>query len=100
MTIDEYIQIIKTSIEEHGYDSFMPSACSWNEEKINLEVLEADLSPEGEESLAKEWALHFESNRFYLAYRAGNRQIDVCEIIDLDVKNKVKIMVKPYTAPN
>ncbi|MGZ5518458.1 MAG: hypothetical protein ACXWJX_12255 [Limisphaerales bacterium] len=95
ITFAQYVEIIKESVATEGYDRFFPSLCD-GRSGVGLNVLECELSNAGEEALAKKWAARFlESNpSVYLAYRAGCRHVDVCEIRGREVTNKVRIIVK------
>ena len=94
MTFSQYIEIIKESVATEGYDRFFPSLCH-GESDVNLNVLECELGDAGEEVIAKEWATRFLDTRacVYLAYRCGDRFVDVCEIRGLEVTEKVRINV-------
>ena len=56
-----------------------------------LHVLDGGLLPDGDERIAKEWAANFaeKGKVLYLAYRAGERRVDVCEVTDHNVTDKV-----------
>ena len=51
MTFEEYIEIIKGSVAETGYDNFRPSLCIPGEQ-IKMDVFDTSLSQAGEEILA------------------------------------------------
>jgi hypothetical protein len=71
------------SVAHGGYDYFHRSSCEPNH-CAKLHVLDGGLLPDGDERIAKEWAANFaEKGRvLYLAYCAGERRVDVCEITD------------------
>lgn len=95
ITFAQYIEIIKDSVASQGYDQFFPSLCD-GRSGVHLNVLECELSNNGEEALAKDWAASVlkSSPWVYLAYRVGGRHVDVCEIRGLEVIKKVRITVK------
>ena len=70
MTFEEYIEIIKGSVAETGYDNFRPSLCIPGEQ-IKMDVFDTSLSQAGEEILAKEWASQFteQAKTLFLAFR-------------------------------
>lgn len=98
MTFEEICEIIKQSIAKQGYNNFYPMLLVDDaaEDALNINVLECDLSPHGEEDIAKAWANEFEASHKFLAYRSGNRHVNLCEILDDEVKEKVAIEVRPY----
>jgi hypothetical protein len=93
MTFGEYVEIIKQSISTEGYAQFHPSLCEPGRE-TRLHVLDCELSVSGEEAIAKEWAATFHrAGAIYIAYRAGERRVDVCEIRNRAVTEKLCIAV-------
>lgn len=101
MTFEEFCEIMKQSIAKQGYDQFYPMLVIDDaaEDAINMNVLEGDLSSDGEEEVAKAWAAEFDAPHKFLAYRAGNRHIQLCEFLDNDVKDEVSVRVLPYENP-
>lgn len=97
MKFSEYVELIKGSVAEEGYDGFHPSMCQLGP-ATKLHVLDGELGPDGDEEAAKHWAGLFASERgtLFLAYRSGGRRVDVCEIVGRDVTKKIGIEVKPY----
>ena len=61
-----------------------------------LHVLDGGLLPDGDERIVKEWAANF-AEKGRVLYRAGERRVDVCEITDHNVMDKVHIVVNPYS---
>ena len=97
MKFADYIEIIKDAVAHGGYDYFHRSLCEPSH-GAKLHVLDGGLLPDGDERIAKEWAANFaeKGKVLYLAYRAGERRVDVCEITDHNMTDKVHIVVNPY----
>ena len=97
MDFDRYVDIIKKSAAESGYDDFLPSLCVVGDD-IEMSVLELDLDPGGDEAAAKDWASEFAADSLivYLAYRSGDRAVAVLEITGFDVTQKMELNMAPY----
>ncbi|HEY5742267.1 MAG TPA: hypothetical protein VIS99_06975 [Terrimicrobiaceae bacterium] len=100
MTFEEYIEIIKGSVAETGYDNFRPSLCIPGEQ-IKMDVFDTSLSQAGEEILAKEWASQFteQDKTLFLAFRSGQRTITVIKIVGTEATKKQGIIVNRYAEP-
>ena len=98
MDLDQYVAVISESAAETGYDGFLPSMCVVGED-YELNVLQTELSPNGEETLAKDWASKFTSDDslIYLAYRSGDRIITIVEISGTNVTQKCALKIKPIS---
>ena len=102
MTFDQYVKLTKQSVAERGYNYFYPCACIVSNDTDEICVLDGALSDDGEEVVAKEWvATMLDSKNIgggsvYLAFRAGNRTVVVCDIKDRAVVDKVWLQVEPY----
>lgn len=98
MTFDQYVSLIARSVAEAGYDNFLPSLCVLTD-AMEMEVLQTELSADGEESVAKQWASDFtEPGRtLFLAYQQGSRMVMVLEITGTEVTNKQRIAVTAKT---
>jgi hypothetical protein len=83
MTFDSYFRLIMESAREAGYDAFLPSLCSIEDGDSVMRVLECDISEEGDERVAKEWAATFmkDGRTVFLAYRHGHRIVSVVEYL-------------------
>jgi hypothetical protein len=81
MTFENYCRLITDSARESGYDAFLPSLCSVYEGNIVMHVLDGDLSEDGDEVVAKEWAAMFmqDGDALFLAYRRGRHTLSVEE---------------------
>ncbi len=98
MSFDDYSSLMAKSVSETGYDAFLPSACVVSEDTIEMKVLEGELSEDGEEDPAWEWAANFfeESKTVYLAYRRGQKTVTVLEFLGSKPLRKREIKVEPY----
>ncbi len=97
MDFASYVKLITNSVAESGYETFMPSLCKVGD-TIQMEVLAIDCSPEGDEEVAKQWASDIldPSCVTFLAYRLGNRIVEIIEISGYDVTNKQHLDVQPH----
>jgi len=85
---EQFCEVQQQSAAENGFDAYHP--CLWIiGESIVIQVLETDLSPQGEEELAKDWAGQEEGDYILLGYRASSEEIHLCEVIARDVTQKV-----------
>lgn len=97
MDFEAYVDLVTSSAAAWGYDRFLPSLCVCGE-KIELNVLEIDLGPDGEKSAAFDWAEKFvgPSRTLFCAYRAGDRKIEAVEITGTEVTRKHQFRLLPY----
>ncbi len=97
MDFNRYFSLISDSAAETGYEKFMPSICVVGD-KIEMNVLETELSPNGDEEIAKEWASQFVTDEsiVYLAYRSGERIITVIQIEGTEVTRKQGVKVQSF----
>lgn len=98
MTFDSYFDIIVDSAREKGYNAFLPSLCSVEEDNIVMKVLDGDLSEDGDEVLANEWATNFmkDGRTVFLAFRRGDRTVRVQEFHGPDVIRAKQFILDPY----
>ena len=96
MSFDDYIEAVKESVSEVGYDAYRPSLCILG---LRLRQLQLDekLSDGGEAEVAREWAqsLIDVTDIAYLSYRTTNRMIFVDRIERLMVVDRVEMEVRP-----
>lgn len=91
MTFADYLELMQAVVARQGYEGFYPSLYLVGNEDP-FQVHDCSLDEEGEQKIAKEFAASLlkESQRGYLAYRAGQRKVEVCLIEDFKI---TKIMV-------
>lgn len=102
MNFEEYVSIVKDSVCETGYGSFLPSLCHSGEAEDEMAVLQTELSEGGEEVLARTWAEEFAGpgKSIFMAYRCGQRKVSAIEILGFNVLRKTTIAVEPYATEN
>ena len=98
MTFDSYFDVIVNSARETGYNAFLPSLCSIEADNIVMKVLEDDISDDGDEVVAKEWATNFmtDGRTVFLAYRRGNRTVSVQEFLGSTLVRAKQFTLDPY----
>lgn len=98
MDFDSYMKIAIDSVQKQGYDNFYPSLCVVKDSELQFDVLETELTEEGEKEITLEWTYPFtsEGQTLFSAYRVGNREIEVVQILGAEVIRKSRISVKPY----
>ena len=97
MTFDSYFGIIVDSARESGYNAFLPSLCSVEDDNIVMKVLDGDISEDSDEQLANEWASNFmkEGRTVFLAYRRGNRTVRVQEFLGSELIRAKQFILDP-----
>jgi hypothetical protein len=97
MTFEDYIDIIRASVANTGYNQFFPSLCVSSETEDEFAVLETELSEGGEEEMAMNWVENVmgEHHTTFLAFRAGGRIVTVRKIVGLDAVLQANIRVEP-----
>ena len=98
MTFDSYFDIIVESARERGYNAFLPSLCSVEDDNIVMKVLDGDISEDGDERLANEWATNFmqDGRTVFLAYRRGDRTVRVQEFLGSELVRAKQFILDPY----
>lgn len=96
MKFQNYIDLICSSVAEQGYEFFFPSACIPGDTP-SMSVMECDLSPEGEEVMAKAWVTECfgEHAELFFAFRAGGRQVHVCWLQNAVIQERFRVHVAP-----
>jgi hypothetical protein len=97
MTFEDYIDIIRASVANTGYNQFFPSLCVSKETADEFAVLETELSEGGEEELAMNWVENVvgEHHTTFLAFRAGGGIVNVRKIVGFDAILQTNIRVEP-----
>lgn len=97
MTFEDYIDIIRVSVANTGYNQFFPSLCVSSETADKFAVLETELSEGGEEDLAMNWVENVlgEHHTTFLAFRAGRRIVTVRQIVGFNAIFQTHIRVEP-----
>ena len=98
MDINEYIEIITPSIQER-YQHYSPSLCVIDGNKFEIHVLECELSDGGDKGQAYNWNNSMPSwHKFdiFMSYRILKSAIEVVKISNLEVVEKVDVVVDPY----
>jgi len=95
MTFEDYIELVKESAMEDGYNAYHPSLCILDPEP-RIAVLESEISDEGEEDIAKDWArtLLDDTDAAYLSYRTTDRTIHIDKIENGEVTEEVLMKVE------
>lgn len=96
MEFDDYTDLICTSVAEQGYDYFFPCVCVPGDDPI-MSVMEGELTPAGEEDVAKAWVAECfaEYPELYFAFRAGGREVHVCWLKDSVIRKRFRAQVEP-----
>jgi hypothetical protein len=98
MTFERYFDVIVDSACRAGYNAFLPSLCAVEDDNIVMKVLEGDISEDGDELLANEWATNFmkDGRSVFVAYRCGNRTVRVQEFLGSELIRAKQFMLDPY----
>ncbi|MBK1834723.1 hypothetical protein [Roseibacillus ishigakijimensis] len=95
MSYEDYQELMQAVVARQGYEGFHPSLYLVATEDP-FRILDCPLSPEGEGEKAKAFAAELlaEGATAYLAYRAGERKVEVCLIEDFQLTEKVILRVQ------
>ncbi|GHC67393.1 hypothetical protein [Roseibacillus persicicus] len=94
MTFEDYQELMQAVVARQGYAGFHPSLYLVGDEDP-FRIHDCPLSEDGEEQISKDFAagLLEDGQTAYLAYRAGERTVEVCLIEDFQLTDKMRIRV-------